>query len=440
MSHQDMSTSIRPTTQSTQRHVHRSVFLLTGARTIHPIDGPLLVGRSNECDIAIPTDLASSRIHLQIVPSDDAVRIVDRDSSNGTFVDGRRVDGAVTVREGIVRFGDSVMRIAPSYDEEPATPGSPLIGGGALGACRRIVSLIAPTDLPLLVTGETGTGKEVVARWAHECSHRRGPLIPVNCAALPESLFEAELFGHARGAFTGASHASRGLVVAAASGTLFLDEVGELPFAMQAKLLRLLEDRIVRPIGGDGGTEVDFRVISATNVDLRAAVERGRFRADLFARLAAVEIAMPPLRSHVEDMPAMIDHLLSRAGSTATISIDALEAMARYSWPQNVRQLDHSLRRAAALSATRIDLEHLPEEVRHGFRNTERSPTAVKTGEITRETLENTMRQHRGNVRKVGQSLGIPRSRMYRLLARFEIDPDTYRDGTAIAETRDSRS
>ena len=442
MSRQDMSTTVRPSHGPTPSRPKLALHLLGDRRITRVIDQPFLAGRSAECEVSVPDDDACSRVHLKIAPCDSGAQIIDLGSSNGTFVDGARVDGSATIARGVLRFGDCVAVIAPSHDEDAFDAvEAPLVGGAALASIKRIVSLTAPTELPILISGETGTGKEVIARWVHQLSRRPGPLIAVNCAALPESLLEAELFGHVKGAFTGATQARRGLVAAAEGGTLFLDELGEMPLAVQAKLLRVLEDRVVRPIGAEGGAgeQVDFRVLSATNVDLPAAVERGAFRADLYARLGAVTIAMPPLRAHLEDLSALLEHLLRRIDARARLSADALEAIARYSWPQNVRQLDYALRRAIALSPARIELEHLPDEVRAGFRGGS-APARVASSpgrtSITREQLEAALRAHHGNVRRVGQALGIPRSRLYRLLSKWSIDPIAHRAGTPPASRK----
>jgi transcriptional regulator with PAS, ATPase and Fis domain len=444
MSEPDMSTTVRTAPRTVERHARLALYVLE-PRGIYVVDRVILVGRAAECDVVMAADTASSRVHLRLEPDGDAVRITDVDSRNGTFLDGYEVHGTVSVSRGVLRFGDTVGVIAAAPDDDDSADVTPLVGGASLAKCRRIISLVAPTDLPLLVTGETGTGKEVVARWAHERSGRSGVLVSVNCAALPESLLEAELFGHVKGAFTGAAQRSRGLIASAAGGTLFLDEVGELPLAVQAKLLRVLEDHVVRPIGADGGAGqvVDFRVISATNVDLRAAVLRGSFRADLYARLSAVEIAMSPLRARIEDLALLVEHLLRRAELATSVSPDALEAIARHAWPQNVRQLDFALRRAAALSHGRLELEHLDDELRGDFRkNRETTPPRDASMQrmsatITRETLEAALREHRGNVRRVGQALKIQRTRLYRLLTKWSIDVEQHRgmsganDGTA---------
>ncbi|MGE0550791.1 MAG: sigma 54-interacting transcriptional regulator [Kofleriaceae bacterium] len=398
------------------------------------VDLPVVVGRGVDCDLAVPDDAACSRNHLRITLADGAIRITDLQSRNGTYVNGERITGSVTVRRAVVRLGDSVLVVGAVPDADVVAKGvGPFIGGPAIARCCRIAERVATTPLPVVVTGETGTGKELFAAWVHELSGRKGAFVPVNCAALTDAQLEAELFGLGREPF---DVQSAGLLSAALGGTLFLDEVADLPLHVQAKLVSLLEARIT-PAGGGSPQPADVRVISATHVDLRGAVERGEFRADLYARLAAVEVKMPALRDHSEDIPALVTHLLSRVPTTATVSADAIEALARYSWPGNVRELEHALRRALLLSANSIVLEHLPEPILRGFRSLP-PRTAAKAVEISRPRLEAELQNQRGNLRQVAQTLGISRSRVYRLISRWSLEPDAYRQGVAAAGDGDA--
>jgi len=214
----------------------------------------------------------------------------------------------------------------------------------------------APTDATVLVLGESGTGKELVARALHEASPRRNaPLIAVNCAAIPESLIESELFGHEKGAFTGAVATQRGLVEAADSGTLFLDEIGELPPAAQARLLRVLQEGEIRRVGSPQARKVNVRLIAATHRDLPSLVAEGRFRSDLYFRLRVIEIRLPPLRERGEDIPDLAAFLLDKVAkrlnrAALTLAPDAVEALARYPWPGNVRELENAIERAVILA------------------------------------------------------------------------------------------
>ena len=236
---------------------------------------------------------------------------------------------------------------------------------------RRLIVRAAGVDAPVLITGETGTGKSLAARLIHAHGTRRGaPLVPVNCSGIPEGLFETEFFGHRRGAFTGAVESRRGLFEAADGGTLFLDEVAELPERQQAKLLTVLEDREVRRVGDEQLRSLDVRVLSATSRDLSKAVPAGRFRADLFHRIAVLCIALPPLRERAEDIPvlahALLERLVARYGvRTTTLPIRVVELLMRQTWPGNVRELAHVLEAAAICNPRkRISASGVEEVIR----------------------------------------------------------------------------
>jgi DNA-binding NtrC family response regulator len=401
----------------------------------HRVEGTLTLGRDPTCDVVLEADNAASRRHARIHARGDGASIEDLDSKNGTFVDGSPVSRAELAAGSVIRVGDT-LACAVFVGEEwhAARPEGPLVGGVALAAARRIIGLVGRTDMPVLVTGETGTGKDVVARLLHAASQRPGPFIPVNCAALPEALAESELFGHTRGAFTGASHARKGLFASASGGTLFLDEVGDLAPSGQAKLLRVLEDRMVRPVGAEAAHEVDVRVVSATNRDLELGRGGAPFRADLLARLAAVEVRMPALRQRREDIPALAAYLLGRAGRPElTIAADALEALLVYDWPHNVRELETVVRSAALTSGAELGFGDLPERIRehlHRRRNpgrpVARAPQLARS-EDGRQLFIDAMTTWSGNMRRVSRELGISRGHAYRLLRRWSLDPARFR-------------
>ena len=280
--------------------------------------------------------------------------------------------------------GDGVGPAAEAGAEPAvgAAPAAPLkvVRAGRLvtrsPALRRILEQIerlSESTLPVLICGESGTGKELIARAVHDRSSRcEGPFVPVNCAAIPHDLLEAELFGHARGAFTGATCDKRGFFVEASGGTLFLDEIGDLPLALQAKLLRVLEDRVVTPLGRTRGVEVDFRVVAATHVDLGSAVAGGRFRSDLYYRMQGLELRIPPLRARREDLPLLVEHFLAEFRAARglraphSLSASAWRALERYDWPGNVRELRHAILVAAELQPPGggpIPLEALPPRI-----------------------------------------------------------------------------
>jgi two-component system response regulator PilR (NtrC family) len=243
----------------------------------------------------------------------------------------------------------------------------------AMAAMFDLIRSVAQTSSTVLITGESGTGKELVAKAIHALSPRRdAPFVSVNCGALPENLLESELFGHVKGAFTDAHQNKKGLFEAAHRGTLFLDEVGETPPAMQVKLLRALQERRVRRVGGNEEVEVDVRIISATNAPLESLVREKRFREDLFYRLQVIPIRTPPLRERREDIPILAEHFLQRFSQemgkqVAKISEEAMQCLVRYSWPGNVRELENLMERAVALEVTAVILpERLPDSLRPG--------------------------------------------------------------------------
>ena len=268
---------------------------------------------------------------------------------------------------------------------------------GKSESLKRVIDMAqraAPTDLTVLIHGESGTGKELMARALHRLSARKdGPFIPVNCAAIPEGLLESELFGHERGAFTGAIRARPGRFELAHDGTLFLDEIGDMPMAMQAKILRVLQERQFERVGGTRSIGADVRVIAATHQDLEAMAAEGRFRSDLFYRLQGVRLVMPPLRERIDDLPLLVTHLLERAAQRlwrqpATVSTEALRSLWTYPWPGNIRELQHVLEGAMVLSDGVILPEHLPPAVQRGAKTAAAGDAApVVTGSLD-EALE----------------------------------------------------
>ena len=295
---------------------------------------------------------------------------------------------------------------------------------------------VAPTRVPVMLQGETGTGKELAARALHVWSGRSGPFVAVNCGALPEQLAESELFGVRRGAFTGAVEDRPGLVRASSGGTLLLDEVGELPATLQVKLLRVLQENEVQPVGAAQPVRVDLRVVTATHRDLAALVEEGTFRTDLFARLTGLEVEIPPLRDRRPDLGLLIPALLRRAGAPVGVrfSREAARALFRWSWPHNVRELEKALALAVALAGDgRIELAHLPEVVRTAP-EPRPDPMAGRTvrplseADVSRRTeLIELLRAHHGNVSAVARQMGVARMQIQRWCRRFHLDPASFR-------------
>ena len=303
---------------------------------------------------------------------------------------------------------------------------------GSSPALRRVLDVAtqaAPSSATVLILGESGTGKELVARFIHEHSSRaKAPFVAVNCSAIPETILEAELFGHERGAFTGALSRREGRFARAAGGTLFLDEIGELSPSVQVKLLRVLQEGEYEPVGGDT-VRADVRIVAATNKDLRAEVAAGRFREDLFYRLNVIAVTAPPLRARREDIPLLVDHFLGvYCAKNNRPRLDAprelLAVLTDYSWPGNVRELENVIERAVVLCrAERLTVDDLPDVVRQG-ESVEPSTITFSVGtpldEVERRLIRETLRHAKGDKSVAAQLLGISTRTIYRKLGELE--------------------
>lgn len=299
---------------------------------------------------------------------------------------------------------------------------------GQSAAMERIFSMIrdvAPTDSPVLITGETGTGKEMVAKAIHGVSPRaHAPFVAINCGAFPEHLLESELFGHEKGAFTGAVAARKGRLELCDGGTLFLDEIGEISPRMQVDLLRVLEEKRFYRVGGEKPIAVDFRVIAATNRDLEHAVSQGRFRADLFYRLNVISIRVPPLRERREDIPLLAKHFLARFSRETNkpvdgIRADAMEVLMNYPWPGNVRELQNAMERAVVLAKKRhITVEDLAflQPLSPGP-----PPVHMTLAEVERRHIENVLTSTEGNISRAAEVLGVHRSTLHKKVQQYRI-------------------
>jgi transcriptional regulator with GAF, ATPase, and Fis domain len=300
-------------------------------------------------------DAKVSRTHFEIRLDAQGYRLRDLESTNGTFVSGLRVTDVYVPPGASIYVGDTRLRFDP-LDEtvEVALSRADRFGGlvGRSVVMRELfarLAAIAPTEATVLITGETGSGKELVAEALHEQSGRRGgPFVVLDCGAIPANLMESEAFGHERGAFTGATATHVGAFERADGGTLFLDEIGELPLEMQPKLLRALERKEIRRVGGAASKRVNIRVVAATNRDLAVEVNRGRFREDLFYRLAVAHVAVPPLRERREDIPLLVEHIVAGlpSGRERAPRAETLELMKKHDWPGNVRELRNVVERA----------------------------------------------------------------------------------------------
>ena len=305
----------------------------------------------------------------------------------------------------------------------------------------RILSKVAFTTHPVLILGESGTGKELVARSIHlNGLNASRPFIPVDCGSIVPTLIESELFGYVKGAFTGAIRAKEGLLVAADSGTVFLDEIGELPLDLQARLLRALQEREVRPVGATRAVPISARILAATNRDLEAMVHAGTFRKDLFFRLNVVNLRVPPLRERKADIPLLAAHVLDKirreSGHTYTLADETLRLMSDYDWPGNVRELEHALERACALSSGPVlHLADFPTQLQNHRRHTDRARTAAQESgaetdvpavltiaEMEKAAILNTIRQLKGDKLKAAKLLGIGKTTLYRKLKEYGIE------------------
>lgn len=305
------------------------------------------------------------------------------------------------------------------------------------------IDQVADADVPVMIRGETGTGKELVARALH-CRSRRadGPFVPVDCGAIPENLMESEFFGHERGAFTGAIQASVGLMEFASGGTLFLDELGELPLLLQAKLLRALQERRVRRVGGRKEISVDVRVVAATASDLDGMAARGDFRQDLLYRINVVPITLPPLRDRGDDIGLLAEHFCVRAGREMSrpligVTPEAYEVLQQYRWPGNVRELQNVIRRVAALSRNKmVELGDLPDELvgSAGEYRSDGSPGYFQLrdrqlAEFELRYLTELLQRHQGNVKTSAAEANLPRGTLYRLMKNHGLQSQQFRDG-----------
>ena len=385
---------------------------------------------SHERNDLVLADRTVSRFHCEIRLCEDGATVVDLGSRNGTIVDGVPVMEAWLRDGSILRLGETSLQVrfaseAHSIKLSPRTRFGTLVGRSvAMRATFAQLEAAARTDGTVLVVGETGTGKEEVAHSLHEASERAdGPFIVVDCGAMPEGLLESELFGHERGAFTGALATRVGAFEAAHGGTIFLDEIGEMPIELQPRLLRVLERREVRRVGSNATRTVDVRVVAATNRDLRTEVNEGRFREDLYYRLAVLEIELPPLRERPEDIPLIAESLLDRMhvddDARAVVTDEVLAGLTRGSWPGNVRQLRNYLAHLVAL------------------REPPRGPAMAESGasivdarvpyeqarrdallDFERRYLVSLLALHEDNVAEAARTAGMNRAYLYRLLHR----------------------
>ena len=424
----------------------------------HALDaGTTMVGTHADNDLVL-SDATVSRYHLEIRMRRDGIEVRDLDTTNGTKHGGVRIGQVILIGPARLRLGKYT-----EVDVEPIDAGVELAEwtadryGDVLGsapAMRRLFALLAKaavTEATILLSGETGTGKEALAEAVHQTSRRaKGPFVVVDCGSIPHELIASELFGHARGAFTGAATDKQGLIEAANSGTLFLDEIGELALDLQPQLLRVLDRRQVRRVGETHAVDVDIRVIAATHRDLRAMVRAGKFREDLYYRLAVVSTQVPPLRERKSDIPALATCFAERMGrGTFAQSPTLLEQLERHDWPGNVRELRNVVERALSLgSAALADLGD-PAARTGGTEPPEASPMRPSTSTTTttsppgdvlelpfkeakaalvesfeRDYLTALLARHRGNISRAASEAGIDRNYIHRLVKKYGLEVD----------------
>jgi two-component system response regulator HydG len=320
------------------------------------------------------------------------------------------------------RLNDTLRQLSPDPLKHRLIGSSPPI--------QRLLDMlpkVASADLPVLIEGETGTGKELLARDLHDRSPRAGgPFIPVNCAALPESLAESELFGHTEGAYTGAKGQRAGLFVQATGGTIFLDELGELPLSIQSKLLRVLQESTVRPVGSDREIPIDCRIISATNRDLKVEASASRFRSDLYFRVAVLKMHIPPLRDRRSDILTLAQHFNRRIAhrrdaAAPDLSKGVATSLVAYHWPGNVRELENAIERAVALcDGHLLTIEDLPEELWHPSARPEQDAGLISLAELETQHIRRVLKALNGNKQAAAKVLGLDRRTLYRKLERIE--------------------
>jgi transcriptional regulator with GAF, ATPase, and Fis domain len=398
-------------------------------------------------------DASMSSTHARLERRVDDWLLVDADSTNGSMVNGVRVSSAILRDGDMLELGQTffLFRAALPHDADReashfvsatarAIPGLTTLSPIFARDLERLRA-IAPSGLSVLIRGESGTGKELVARALHALSGRKGPFVAVNCAALPPTLVESELFGYRKGAFSGAVEDRLGLIRSAESGTLFLDEIGDLPLPAQAALLRVLQEREVTPLGATRPISVDVRCVAATHRDLESMVRDGAFRADLLARLDGWSLRVPPLRERREDLGLLADAVLARA-TTVPVGLgwEVVRALLQYAWPLNIRELEQALSAAAILSRGTIRLEHLPgllRQAKQAIPTAEAKPPASACSPIAPSLSPGDQRrrleiialfdQHRGNVAAVARAMGKAPIQVRRWAKRYGIELTQYR-------------
>jgi transcriptional regulator of acetoin/glycerol metabolism len=420
-----------------------SSHVLDGLDEVRFVRGPRAATRAARSLVLASPDRRMSSVNGALVRRGDRWVLDDPASKNGAVVDGivtrRQVlrDGTILeLGHSFFVFRQSRLTAIPPHlegdvDQLPSGPPGMATFAPLLAAQMAALPRLAASLIPILVRGETGTGKELVARAVHALAQRPGPFVAVNCGALPAALIGSELFGHRRGAFSGALTDRKGLIRNADGGTLFLDEIAELDLPAQAALLRVLQEREVQAVGEDRPVKVDVRVVAATHRDFAAAIAEGTFRLDLYARIAGHEITLLPLRERREDLGLLLRDLLARhADRPLGIAVAALRALVRCDWPRNVRELEQTIATAAKLADATIEPAHLPDSVRAPTPAPAVAPAQAALGDRDddlRAQITAALAEHGGNIVAVSKALGKRRTTIYKWVKRFAIDLDAFR-------------
>jgi DNA-binding NtrC family response regulator len=384
------------------------------------------VGQGNKHCVAIGRDAESWGTDLELIRPDFQAATVGHEVERLREVVSKRVK-ELDRRERLLEKRERELNLLRDRINRHAASKNFIAGSEAMQEVLELAARVAPLDTTVLVYGESGTGKEFIVRLIHDQSPRASaPFVSINCAALTETLLESELFGHVRGAFTGAVRDKAGLFEVAGSGTIFLDEIGEIAPTVQAKLLRALQEREVRRVGAERSIKVNARVVAATNRDLRKAVETGSFREDLYFRLGAFVITVPPLRDRREDIPPLVHNFLVRAATrmkkdVSSVSADAMTALMNYRWPGNVRELEHAIERAVILANNpNIRVRDLPPEITQKSRVRAGDDT-LDLQEQERVMIERALERFNGNRRKAAEALKISTVTLWRKMKQFGI-------------------
>ncbi len=408
------------------------------------------IGKRESNDLVV-SDKTVSRNHMEIEYSSDSFLLRDLGSTNGTYLNGSKVKEAYLSPGDIIKVGNTTLEFVAFDEKIKIEPSDREQYGEMVGKSRKmrqifsILEKISPTHATVIIEGETGTGKDLVARAIHENSLRKDkPFVVFDCSAVAPNLIESELFGHEKGSFTGAVKARRGAFEAANGGTIFLDEIGELTSELQPKLLRALEQREVKRVGSNVPIKIDVRVVCATNRNLRKEIEEGRFREDLYYRLSVVKVMLPSLRDRPDDIPPLVEHFLMKSAynknedgslKVTRVEDDALKMLSRYGWPGNIRELANVMERVSSFvegdSMGKPQLDFIFAEMSHGEERTERMDVDTDipfkdakqhiVEQFEKEYLAELLQRHNHNLSKAAREAEIDRKHLRNLLKKYGI-------------------